>query len=177
MNIKNTVPLKRLIEQYRKSNLNYKLLIILGENKEGIPEFADLVDLKHIIMGGTTGSGKSMFIHTVISTLLPLYTPNQLRIYLADVKRVEYQSYEGLPYLLSPINKSWEAERIFTSLEWLIHEKNLRLKIGKEFHKRPYIVLVIDTFSDLMYYDSQKFQDYISKLIDRASEVKMHVIL
>jgi len=171
------VNFKNLLEEYKKSNLNYKLPIILGENTEGKSEFTDLVNLEHILMTGTTGSGKSMFEHTIISTLTSLYTPDQLRLYLVDMKRVEFQSYEGLPHLLSPVNKGWSLDDVFKGLEWIIDEKNNRLKIGDEINKYPYIVVIIDTFSDLVSHDSQKFQDYMSKLIDKAAGVKIHVIM
>lgn len=168
--------LKKLLNTYKKTNLNYKLPVILGVNESDKSEFADLTDLKHILMSGSTGSGKSMFEHTTISTLITFFNRNQLRLYLVDMKLVELQVYKGSPYLLAPINNH-ETGSVFNSLEWLIDEKNLRLKIGKEYHKRPYIVVIIDTFSDLMGYNAQKFEDYLSKLIDRASEVKMHIIL
>jgi len=171
------VNFKKLLEEYKKNNLNYKLPIILGEDEQGKPQFADLVNLGSILMTGTTGSGKSMFEHTIISTLTSLYTPDQLRLYLVDMKRVEFQSYEGLPHLLSPVNKGWSLDDVFTGLEWIIDEKNNRLKIGDEINKYPYIVVIIDTFSDLISHDPQKFQDYISKLMDKAAGVKIYVIM
>lgn len=174
---KDVIPLKRLIKQYKELGLNYKLPIILGENKQGEPKFADLVDLKHILMTGMTGTGKSMFEHTVISTLTSFYTPDQLKIYLVDIKRVEFQSYEKLPHLLSPVSKGWAPDDVFNGLDSIIHEKNNRLKIGNEISKLPYIVLIIDTFSDLICNSPIKFQDYMRELMDRADEVKIHVIM
>ena len=168
--------LKKLLSTYKKAKLNYKLPVILGVNESGKSEFADLSDLIHILMTGTTGSGKSMFEHTILSTLISFFTPKQLRLYLVDMKLVEFQSYEGLPHLLAPIN-NYDIDRVYAGLEWLIDEKNRRLRIGDEINKCSYIVVIIDTFSDLMVDNSQKFEGYITKLINRASEVKMHAIM
>ncbi|MBU4099184.1 hypothetical protein KJ980_06060, partial [Patescibacteria group bacterium] len=174
---KEDVPLKKLIKQYKELGLNYKLPIVLGENKQEEPKFADLVDLKHILMTGSTGSGKSMFEHTVISTLTSFFTPDELRLYLVDMKRVEFQSYEGLPYLLSLVSNGWVPDDVFIGLKWLIDEKNKRLEMVKEVSKIPYIIVIIDTFSDLICNSPIKFQDYMRELMDRAAEVKIHVIM
>lgn len=176
-NLKNKmITLKKLLNTYKKTNLNYKLPIILGVNNSGKSEFADLVDLKHILMGGSTGSGKSILEETIISTLATFYTPEQLKFFLVDMKLVELQAYEGFPYLQASVN-GFPTESVFHSLEVLIEEKNKRLSIKNDFNKYPYIIAIIDTFSDLMAFDSKKFQDIIVKLIDKASEVKIHVIM
>lgn len=177
MKTKNTIHLSRLAQKYMKSNLSYRLPIILGENKAGKSHFVDLVDLKHILMTGSTGSGKSMFEHIIISTLLSSFTPSQLRLYLVDMKLVEFNVYNGLPHLLAPASKDWDPEKIYSGLKWLHNEKDIRLKRKNEIDNFPYIVVIIDTFSDLMAHNSQQFQEYISKLIDNASEVKIHVIM
>lgn len=167
--------LNKLIEEYKKTNLNYKLPVILGVNENGKQEFADLTDLKHILMTGTTGSGKSVFMSSMISTFLSLFSTHQLRLMLVDMKRVELTEYEGLPYLLSPV--AVEADKIYACLQWLIDEKTIRLKRMDEIDQLPFLVVFIDTFSDLMYHDSVKFQDYLATLMNQASDVKIHVIM
>lgn len=177
MDSKNTVVLKELTKQYEKRNLNYKLPIILGVNEKKEAQFADLVDLKHILMCGSTGSGKSMFEHTIISTLISFYTSNQLKFYLVDMKLVEFQPYEGLSYLLAPINNH-DTERIYAGLRWAIYEKDRRLKMGDEINKYPYIVIIIDTFSDLIAHDPVLFEYLMGELIDKnTAGVKIHVIM
>ncbi len=171
--------LKKLTEEYKKLNLNYKLPVILGVNENGKTEFADLADLKHILMAGTTGSGKSVFMNTMISTFLTTFSTHQLRLFLVDMKRVELLDYNGLPYLLSPVVV--DLKKVSAGLDWLIFEKNRRLRIVAQeesyLEKLPAILVIIDTFSDLIYSDSVKFQDYLSKLMDQASDVKIHVVM
>jgi len=176
MTNKNTVSLMELIEQYKKSNLNYKLPIILGESKDGKPKFADLVDLEHILMTGTTGSGKSVFEEGVILTLMSLFSPDELRLILVDMKRVELTLHNGSPYLLAPVVVDYD--KFYSTFDWLIFEKNARLKWDKSFlEKAPHIVAIIDTFSDLHYENPIKFQAYMSQLIYKTAVVKIHIIM
>lgn len=179
-NLKNKmITLKKLLNTYKKSNLNYKLPIMLGENREGVPEFADLIDLKHILMTGSTGSGKSTFEHTIISTFLSTFSIHQLKLLLVDMKRVEFLIYDGLPHLLSPVVVN--TDKVYGALDWLIFEKNKRLKIvaeaAAELEKYPRIVVIIDTFSDLVSNNSVKFQDYLGQLMNQASDVNIHVVM
>ncbi len=175
-NVKNKIyPLKKLFNKYKESNLKYKLPVILGVNENGKTEFADLADLKHILITGTTGSGKSMLMNTMISTFLSLFSTRQLRLMLVDMKRVELTEYEGLPYLLSPV--AVEKDKVYACLQWFIDEKTIRLKRMAEIDKLPFLVVFIDTFSDLMYSDSIKFQNYLATLMNQASDVKIHVIM
>lgn len=168
-------PFKKLLDSYKGSNLNYKLPVILGVDENGKTEFADLTDLEHILMTGSTGSGKSVFMSSMIATFLSLFSTHQLRLMLVDMKRLELTEYEGLPYLLSPV--AVETDRVYACLQWLIDEKTRRLKIMAEIEKHPFLVIFIDTFSDLMNNDSDKFQDYLSKLMHQASDVKIHIIM
>lgn len=169
------ISLEILSAQYKKSNLDYKLPVILGVNDNGKSEFADLTQLKHILMTGTTGSGKSMFMNTMISTFLTTFSTHQLRLFLVDMKIVELTEYNGLPYLLSPVVV--DEDKLYAGLDWFIDEKESRLKRMNEIDKLPYLVVFIDTFSDLIYSNGVKFQDYLSKLMDKASDVKIHVII
>lgn len=167
----------KLFKEYKKSNLNYQLPVMLGEDEEEKPQFADLVDLKHILMTGSTGSGKSVFENVIITTFMSLFSSNELRLFLVDMKRVDLVSYKGSPYLLTP-NAVVEFDKFYSSLDWLIQEKDRRFKINEASLKQsPYIIAVIDTFSDLIAENSQKFQDYMGKLIDKAAEVKIHIVM
>ena len=169
------VSLKKLLDEYRNSNLNYKLPIILGLNEDGKPEFIDLTVLKHILMTGTTGSGKSMFIHTTIYNFLHSFSIHEIRFFLADMKMVELLTYEGSPYLLSPVIV--RTDKVYPVLQWLINEKDRRLRIISELEKYPSIIVFIDTFSHLMSDNSNKFQKYLSKLMDKAADIKIHLIM
>lgn len=166
------VNFKNLLEEYKKSNLNYNLPILLGEDTENKKWFADLVDLKNIIIGGTTGSGKSVFNETVINTLTSIYTPNDLKLYLADPKLVELSIYKDSPFLIDKVGDF--PENILKSLEKLVIEKNKR---ESENYSYPYVVIIIDTFSDLMAYAPIEFENYMRKLTDRSADVKIHTII
>lgn len=170
-----------LLEEYKKSNLNYKLPVLLGVDAENKKWFADLVDLQNIIIGGTTGSGKSIFNHTIISTLISMYSYEKLRLYLVDPKLVELQTYKDIPHLLSPVQPETgdpHFSKVYEGFKWLIEEKYVRKRVSKEeFDKYPFIIVVIDTFSDLIAENSQKFQDKLTQLIDGAAEVNIYTII
>lgn len=169
--------LNELLSQYEESGLNYKLPIVLGKNENGKSEFADLVDLEHILMAGSTGSGKSIFGHSIISTFIKIFSPAQLRLFLIDMKVVEFPSfYNGLPHLLAPVATGFD--KAFNGLGWVRNEKNSRLRKSKsELKKMPYIVIVIDTFSDLIINYSKRFQKLIKETLDKAAEAKIYFII
>jgi len=161
------------IKEYKKTNLNYKLPIMLGVSEDGNYQFADLVDLKHLVLAGQTGSGKSMLIHTVINTFLALI-PKDIKFLFSDVKRVELTPYNGIPQLIDKVIVG--QEEFFTKLKNLIEEKNKRLKINNDI-SYPYIIAIFDTISDLALYDRQKFDDLMEQLLIDAHKAKIHVIV
>lgn len=108
-----------------------------------------------MIIAGATGSGKSMFIHTVLNTLTYLYSPTYIRFLLIDPKKVELFEYKGSSYLFSDILWSIEIEEYFAQLENLIQTGN---------NKSTYLLVCIDTFSDMIYYDSIRFEKIITQL-------------
>jgi len=180
------ISLEKLLRQYKESDLNYKLPVILGENENGKPEFADLTELKHILITGSPGSGKSVFQHNLISTFLKLFHPDYLKLLLVDMKLTALWVYERSPHLLSPIlpkilvnhagKRYYDKIGIFSALQWLIQERNIRLN-KRNLDKEPYIIVVIDTFCDLMFDEIQDFKDQIKELVKKAAEVKIHIIL
>ena len=161
------------IEEYKKQKLDYKLPVMLGLSEDGNYQFADLVDLKHLVLAGQTGSGKSMLIHTVINTFLALI-PKDIKFLFSDVKRVELTPYNGIPQLIDKVIVG--QEEFFTKLKNLIEEKNKRLKINNDINY-PYIIAIFDTISDLALYDRQKFDDLMEQLLIDAHKAKIHVIV
>lgn len=161
------------IKEYKKQNLNYKLPIMLGLSEDGSYKFADLVDLKHILMVGQTGSGKSMFQDSSIYTLTTL-VPENIKLFLTDMKRVALVIYRGTQPLFTDVIES--PDDYFNQMDLLIKEKNRRLEL-KEDKNYPYIVLIIDTISDLAYCSEKKFEDQLSLLLDGATDAKIHVII
>jgi len=171
------ISLEKLLRQYKESDLNYKLPVILGENENGKPEFADLTELKHILIAGSTGSGKSLFEHSIISTFLKLFSVEQVKLLLVDMKAVEFPFFhKGVPLLLAPVQT--ENQSVLSGFQWINNEKNIRLKRGEsELRKLPYIVVIIDTFSDLICNDPREFKDLIRAILDKGAEVKIHFIM
>ncbi len=166
------IPLNVLIEKYKKSELNYKLPIMMGIDNKNKDVFADLVELKHLVMAGQTGSGKSVFVNTTIYTLLTLL-PNSVKFLFSDAKRVELTPYNGIPQLLTPV--ILEAQIFFEKIEELVEEKRKRLKsVNKNY---PYIVAVFDTIAEFALYDRQMFDRLMSELLIDADKVKIHVIV
>ncbi len=159
------------IEEYKKQKLNYKLPIMLGLNYDNEYQFADLADLKHLILAGQTCSGKSVFENAIIYTFLSLI-PNNIKFLFSDVKRVELTPYTGIPQLISKVIV--EQKDFFIELEKLVEEKDRRLDSNEKY---PYIIAVFDTISDLVLYDRQQFDSLMEELLINAHKAKIHVIV
>ena len=166
--------LQLALADYKKQKLKYKLPVVLGLNSDNKLEFADLVDLKHLVLAGETGSGKSMFEHTIINTFLSLM-PNKIELFLVDMKRVEFGMYRDIPQLIS--NIIVKSEDFFVKLEKLIEEKDRRLLSENSERKYSYIIAIFDTISDLAYSNRQQFDGLMKKLLIDADEAKIHVIV
>lgn len=166
------INLNTAILEYKKQKLNYKLPVVLGLNSDNKLEFANLVELKHLVLAGQTGSGKSMFEHTIINTFLSLM-PSKIELFLVDMKRVEFGIYRDIPQLIS--NIIVESEDFFVKLEKLIEEKERRLLPENSDRKYSYIVAIIDTISDLVFSDRQRFDNLMKKLLIDADEAKIHI--
>lgn len=162
------------IAEYKKTNLNYKLPVMLGLSEDGNYKFADLTVLKHLVLAGQTGSGKSVFENNIIYTFLSLM-PNEVEFLLVDMKRVEFTPYNGIPQLIGDVIT--KSEDFFTRLEKLIEEKEERLKPENSNKNYLYIVAIFETISDLVYFNRQQFDNLMEKLLINAADAKIHVIV
>ena len=141
-------------------------------------------------MTGQTGSGKSVFGHSIIASMLYfLNTYGGVKLLLVDMKRVEFPMYNGLPYLLA--KPLFDVKDVLIQLELLVKEQEVRLgrlkqkRIGdiEEYHRQypqerlPYIVVLIDTFSDIMCSEPKRFEELINKLTDSSVKVGIHVVM
>ena len=165
-----------------------KLPIALGKSISGKPLVGDLASMPHLLIAGTTGSGKSVCINTIILSLLYRHTPEKCKFILIDPKMLELSTYEGIPHLLCPVIT--EAKKAASVLGWVVKEMESRYRLmtkegvrnidgynAKHKLPMPYIVVVVDEMSDLMLVASKEIENYIQKLSQMARAAGIHIIM
>lgn len=166
-----------------------RLAVGLGLGVSGAPVIADLKKMPHILVAGSTGSGKSVCINTIITTLLYRNSPQELRFIMVDPKRVELTGYNGIPHLLTPVIT--ETERVIAALQWATKEMDKRYKMFAEVGARniedyneqsgftalEYIVIVIDELADIMLTAPSKVEDLIVRLAQMARATGIHLVI
>jgi DNA segregation ATPase FtsK/SpoIIIE, S-DNA-T family len=165
-----------------------KLPIALGKNISGNPIVGDLTSMPHLLIAGTTGSGKSVCINTIILSLLYRHTPDKCKFILIDPKMLELSTYEGIPHLLCPVIT--EAKKAASVLGWVVKEMESRYRLmtkegvrnidgynAKHKLPMPYIVVVVDEMSDLMLVAGKEIENYIQKLSQMARAAGIHIIM
>jgi len=166
-----------------------KLAVSMGLDVSGDPILADLARMPHVLVAGTTGSGKSVLINAFISSLLFRASPDELRLILIDPKRVELTGYNGIPHLMTPVIV--EVDKILASLRWAMGEMDRRYKLFAEkgvrnidsfnelsgFQALPYIVILIDELADLMSYAPVEVEDAIARLAQMARATGIHLVV
>ncbi|MDA9042777.1 DNA translocase FtsK [Candidatus Pelagibacter sp.] len=180
-----------LSEILSNSDFNKKdirLPIALGKNISGVPVVGDLASMPHLLIAGTTGSGKSVCINTIILSLLYRHTPDKCKFILIDPKMLELSTYEGIPHLLCPVIT--EAKKAASVLGWVVKEMENRYRLmtkegvrnidgynAKHTLAMPYIVVVVDEMSDLMLVAGKEIENYIQKLSQMARAAGIHIIM
>ena len=168
---------------------DHKLPIALGKSISGVPIIGDLTSMPHLLIAGTTGSGKSVCINTIILSLLYKHTPDKCKFILIDPKMLELSTYEGIPHLLCPVIT--EAKRAASVLGWVVKEMESRYRLMtkegvrnidgyNDKHKKlpmPFIVVIVDEMSDLMLFASKEIESYIQKLSQMARAAGIHIIM
>jgi S-DNA-T family DNA segregation ATPase FtsK/SpoIIIE len=165
-----------------------KLPIALGKNISGVPVIRDLASMPHLLIAGTTGSGKSVCINTIILSLLYRHAPDKCKFILIDPKMLELSTYEGIPHLLCPVIT--EAKKAASVLGWVVKEMENRYRLmtkegvrnidsynTKHALAMPYIVVVVDEMSDLMLVAGKEIENYIQKLSQMARAAGIHIIM
>ena len=165
-----------------------KLPIALGKNISGTPVVGDLTSMPHLLIAGTTGSGKSVCINTIILSLLYRHSPDRCKFILIDPKMLELSTYEGVPHLLCPVIT--EAKKAASVLGWVVKEMESRYRLMTKEGVRnidgyntkhnlpmPYIVVVVDEMSDLMLVAGKEIENYIQKLSQMARAAGIHIIM
>ena len=180
--------LSEIISDEKFNKREIKLPIALGKSISGIPIIGDLFSMPHLLIAGTTGSGKSVCINTIILSLLYKYTPEKCNLILIDPKMLELSAYEGIPHLLCPVIT--EAKKATAALGWAVKEMENRYKLMTSVgvknidsynskHKKhmPYIVVVVDEMSDLMLIAGKEIENYIQRLSQMARAAGIHIIM
>jgi len=178
-------------EEYDAMLTKTPLAIGLGQSVDGTPVTADLTQMPHLLIAGTTGSGKSVCVNAIISCLLLQNTPDDLQLIMVDPKRVELTGYNGIPHLIS--NVVVDLERIIGVLKWVQREMDERYKkLGeiaarniedynrkrpKDAPKMPYLVVIIDELADLMMLAPDETEKLIARLAQMARATGIHLII
>jgi S-DNA-T family DNA segregation ATPase FtsK/SpoIIIE len=186
------VALREVVESEVFARLKSPLRFALGKDVAGHPKTTQLDTMPHLLIAGTTGSGKSVCVNAILSCLLLYNTPDDLRLVLVDPKRVELTNYNGVPHLLAPVVV--EIERVVGALQWMTREMDNRYhkfaEIGarniQDYNTRlasqggkklPYLVIVIDELADLMMIAPDETERTITRLAQLARATGIHMIL
>lgn len=183
------VRVSSLLSSPEWTNLENPLGFVIGKDIGGKPIVADLARMPHLLVAGQTGSGKSVMINTLITSLLYRNSPSDLKLILVDPKQVEMAPYADLPHLLTPVIN--EPEKCISALKWAVAEMERRLRTMAEEGKRniveynslkkeegmPYIVIVIDELADLMMMAARDVEALIVRLAQKARAAGIHLVL
>ncbi len=187
-NSRENVYLSEILNNSDFKKRDIKLPIALGKSISGNSIVGDLSSMPHLLIAGTTGSGKSVCINTIILSLLYRHTPDKCKFILIDPKMLELSTYEGIPHLLCPVIT--EAKKAASVLGWVVKEMESRYRLMTKEGVRnidgyntkhklpmPYIVVVVDEMSDLMLVAGKEIENYIQKLSQMARAAGIHIIM
>lgn len=183
------VTLKKMLSSDVMHKAKSKLAVALGLDVSGNPIITDIAKMPHVLVAGTTGSGKSVLINSWIASLLFRTNPSEVRLIMVDPKRVELTGYNGIPHLLTPVIV--EPDKILSALRWAMTEMENRYKKFAEvgvrnidgfnelsgFQAMPFIVILIDELADLMAYAPVEVEDTICRLAQMARATGIHLVL
>ena len=184
-----SVHLREVLENPQFQEASSKLTVGLGMDISGQAIFADIGKMPHLLVAGATGSGKSVCINTLISSILFKATPDEVKLILIDPKMVELSNYNGIPHLMVPVVT--DPKKASSVLNWAVQEMEKRYSIFanhgvrdiKSFNRRytqeklPLIVIVIDELADLMMVSPKDVEDAICRILQKARAAGIHMIL
>jgi S-DNA-T family DNA segregation ATPase FtsK/SpoIIIE len=184
-----TVRLRDVLSAPEVKEQKAPLTFALGRDVTGLPMTADLAKMPHLLIAGATGSGKSIMINSLLTSLLYRNSPADMKLILVDPKRVELGLYNDIPHLLTPVIV--EPEKCISALKWAVAEMERRYKLLAEVGNRniteynrahkeeamPYIVIVIDELADLMVLAAADVESLIVRLAQMARAVGIHLVL
>jgi S-DNA-T family DNA segregation ATPase FtsK/SpoIIIE len=183
------VRISGLFDSPEWKNIKSPLGIAVGRDITGAPILGDLADMPHLLVSGQTGSGKSVTINSILTSLLYRNSPADLKLILVDPKQVELTPYSDIPHLLSPVIH--EPEKCISALKWAVAEMERRLRAIAEVGKRniaeynnlkkeesmPYVVIVIDELADLMMIAARDVESLVVRLAQKARAAGIHLVL
>ncbi|MCB0194542.1 MAG: DNA translocase FtsK 4TM domain-containing protein [Anaerolineae bacterium] len=188
---KTMVSLRGVMESEDFQKSHKPLLVALGKGVSGQAVSASLSDMPHVLIAGATGSGKSVCINTLISTLLFTHAPEQLRFLMIDPKMVELTSYNGIPHLIAPVVTDFE--QVVGALAWATREMERRYKlfaaagarslsgynrkVGAKGERLPFLVIVIDELADLMMMAPDEVERHICRIAQMARATGIHLVI
>ena len=183
------VTLKQMLTSEKMKKAKSKLTVALGLDVSGEPVVADIGRMPHVLIAGSTGSGKSVCINSFITTILYRATPAEVKFILVDPKRVELTQYNGIPHLLTPV--IIEPDKVLSALRWAISEMDRRYKLFAEVGARnidgynelsgfaalPYILIIVDELADIIFYSPAEVEDAICRIAQMARATGIHLIV
>lgn len=182
------VCIREVLESDEFNEFESPLAMALGKDIGGKPIIADIGKMPHLLIAGSTGSGKSVCVNTLINSILYKSTPEEVKFLLIDPKVVELANYNGIPHLLIPVVT--DPKKAANALNWAVVEMNRRYKLfaetqvkditsynDKAEEKLPKIVIIIDELADLMMVSANDVEDYICRLAQMARAAGMHLIV
>lgn len=191
--VKDIVSIREMIESAEFSNSKSKLSFVVGKNIDGQVIVGDIAKMPHVIIAGTTGSGKSVCTNSIIMSILYNASPDEVRLVLIDPKMVEFKIYDGIPHLLIPVVT--DPRKAAGALSWAVQEMLKRYKLFADSNVRdlkgynemaektegvellPQIVIAIDELADLMMAAANEVEDSICRLAQMARAAGMHLII
>ncbi len=188
---KTMVSLREVIEADSFKKGKGALRVALGKNVSGQAVSAPLAEMPHLLIAGATGSGKSVCINSLISTLLFTHAPEQLRFLMIDPKMVELTSFNGIPHLLAPVVTDFE--QVVGALAWITREMERRYKlfaasgsrsiggynrkVGARGERLPYLIVVIDELADLMMMAPDEVERHVCRIAQMARATGIHLVI
>ena len=183
-----TVTIRELLSDQNFTNTSHKIPICIGKDISGKIEVIDLSKTPHLLVAGTTGSGKSVFINTLLASLLYKFSPKELRLILIDPKMLELSVYNDIAHLLTPVVT--EPKKSIIALKWVCKEMERRYMLMNELNTRslegynqnasekmPYIVVFIDEMADLMMTAGKEVEHYVQRLAQMARACGIHLVM
>ena len=183
------VSLRKILESDVMHHHKSKLAVALGLDVSGAPIVGDIAKMPHVLIAGSTGSGKSVCINAFIASLLFRASPQELNLIMIDPKRVELTNYNGIPHLLSPVIV--EPDKVLSALKWAMSEMDHRYKLFAEvgvrnlesynelsgFQALPYVVILIDELADIMLFAPVEVEDAITRIAQMARATGIHLVI